>query len=158
MCYLDSSSRTLGRGLPQGVFARTPWQDRRCCRCTVETVITVNEAAELAEKMLAETLPRRWRHVQSVARRARWAAEELSLSDDLVAAAASGLYNRPRPVVLTVARRMVSPCSGTGAPAHQCHEETPRRPRPARYILHQHRDRAARKRRGRPSSPSPAGP
>src|SRR5215469_14148605 len=87
MCYLDSSSRTLGRGLPQGVFARTPWQDRRCCRCTVETVITVNEAAELAEKMLAETLPRRWRHVQSVARRAKWVGKELSLPDDLVAAA-----------------------------------------------------------------------
>ena len=32
----------------------TPWQDRRCCRCTVETVITVDEAAELAGKMLAE--------------------------------------------------------------------------------------------------------
>ena len=37
--------------------------------------------------MLAEALPRRWRHVRSVARRARWVAKELSLSDDLVAAA-----------------------------------------------------------------------
>lgn len=55
--------------------------------CTVETVITVDEAAELAEEMLAETLPRRWRHVRSVARRATWVAKELSLSDDLVAAA-----------------------------------------------------------------------
>jgi len=52
---------------------------------------------------------------------------------------------------------MVSPCSGTAAPGPRCHEDTPRRPRPARYILHQHRDRAARKRRGRPSSSSPAG-
>jgi len=50
-------------------------------------VITVDEAAELARKMLAETLPRRWRHVRSVARRARWVAKELPLSDDLVAAA-----------------------------------------------------------------------
>lgn len=56
-------------------------------RCTVETVITVDEAAELAEKMLAETLPRRWRHVRSVARRAKWVGKELSLPDDLVAAA-----------------------------------------------------------------------
>ena len=63
------------------------WQARRCRRCTVENVITVDEAAELAGKMLAETLPRRWRHVRSVARRARWVAKELSLSDDLVAAA-----------------------------------------------------------------------
>src|ERR1700745_1986645 len=47
----------------------------------------VDEAAELARTQLAEALPRRWRHVRSVARRARWVAEELSLSDDLVAAA-----------------------------------------------------------------------
>jgi hypothetical protein len=47
----------------------------------------VDEAAELARTMLAEALPRRWRHVRSVARRARWVAKELSLSDDLVAAA-----------------------------------------------------------------------
>src|SRR5215469_2863905 len=40
----------------------------------------VDEAAELARMMLAEALPRRWRH-------ARWVAKELSLSDDLVAAA-----------------------------------------------------------------------
>ncbi len=50
-------------------------------------MITVDEAAGLAEQMLAETLPRRWRHVRSVARRARWVAKQLSLSDDLVAAA-----------------------------------------------------------------------
>jgi HD domain len=55
--------------------------------CTVEIVITVDEAAGLAEVMLAEALPRRWRHVRSVARRARWVAKVLSLSDDLVAAA-----------------------------------------------------------------------
>ena len=41
----------------------------------------------LLESMLAEALPRRWRHVRSVARRARWVAKKLSLSDDLVAAA-----------------------------------------------------------------------
>jgi putative nucleotidyltransferase with HDIG domain len=50
-------------------------------------VITVDEAAGLAEELLAEPLPRRWRHVRSVARRARWVAKELSLSDDLVAGA-----------------------------------------------------------------------
>lgn len=37
--------------------------------------------------MLAEVLPRRWRHVTYVARRATWVADRLSLSDDLVAAA-----------------------------------------------------------------------
>jgi hypothetical protein len=50
-------------------------------------VVHVDDAAKLARTMLAETLPRRWRHVRSVARRARWAAGKLSLPDDLVAAA-----------------------------------------------------------------------
>jgi HD superfamily phosphodiesterase len=53
----------------------------------VEVVIDIDDAARLAESKLAGPLPRRWRHVRSVARRARWAAKELSLSDDLVAAA-----------------------------------------------------------------------
>jgi len=44
-------------------------------------------ARAIAEQLLAEPLPRRWRHVQSVARRARWAAEVLSLSQEVVAAA-----------------------------------------------------------------------
>jgi len=47
----------------------------------------VDAAAKLAEALLAEALPRRWRHVRSVARRARWVAGKLSLSDDLVMAA-----------------------------------------------------------------------
>jgi hypothetical protein len=47
----------------------------------------VDDAAEFARTILAEALPRRWRHVRSVARRARWVAKELSLSDDLVVAA-----------------------------------------------------------------------
>jgi hypothetical protein len=42
---------------------------------------------ELAEAKLAASLPRRWRHVRSVARRARWVGKQLSLSEDLVAAA-----------------------------------------------------------------------
>jgi hypothetical protein len=46
-----------------------------------------DDAASLAEKMLVAELPRRWRHVRSVARRARWTAKQLSLSEDLVAAA-----------------------------------------------------------------------
>ena len=47
----------------------------------------IDDAAWLAETTLAQALPRRWRHVRSVARRARWAAKTLGLPDDLVAAA-----------------------------------------------------------------------
>lgn len=54
---------------------------------TVDSMTDPVAARELAERSLAEPLPRRWRHVRSVARRARWAAEKLSLSDDVVAAA-----------------------------------------------------------------------
>jgi hypothetical protein len=50
-------------------------------------VVNVDDAAGLARTILAESLPRRWRHVRSVARRARWVGKELALSDDLVAAA-----------------------------------------------------------------------
>jgi len=49
--------------------------------------MTVRDAAALAERLLAEALPRRWRHVRSVARRARWVARKLSLSDNVIAAA-----------------------------------------------------------------------
>ena len=49
--------------------------------------MTIDDAARLAEERLAESLPRRWRHVRSVARRARWVAKELALPDDLVTAA-----------------------------------------------------------------------
>jgi hypothetical protein len=48
---------------------------------------SVANAKELAEAKLAGSLPRRWRHVRSVARRARWTAGKLALSDELVAAA-----------------------------------------------------------------------
>ncbi len=54
---------------------------------TVDTMTDELAAQHLAERCLASTLPRRWRHVRSVARRARWAAGKLSLSVDLVAAA-----------------------------------------------------------------------
>jgi predicted hydrolase (HD superfamily) len=47
----------------------------------------VSDAMELAEAKLAASLPRRWRHVRSVGRRARWVAKQLALSEDLVAAA-----------------------------------------------------------------------
>jgi len=47
----------------------------------------VEDAAGLAETWLAGALPRRWRHVQSVARRAVSAAARLSLPDQLVTAA-----------------------------------------------------------------------
>ncbi len=54
---------------------------------TVEDVTDVDDATRLAGSLLAEALPRRWRHVRSVARRARWVAKLLALSEDLVAAA-----------------------------------------------------------------------
>jgi putative nucleotidyltransferase with HDIG domain len=47
----------------------------------------VDCAARLAEGMLAQSLPRRWRHTESAARRAEWVARALSLSADLIAAA-----------------------------------------------------------------------
>jgi hypothetical protein len=50
-------------------------------------MIGVGEAKDLAESKLASSLPRRWRHVRSVSRRARWVAGKLSLSEDLVTAA-----------------------------------------------------------------------
>ena len=50
-------------------------------------MVNVEDAAELAGGLLARELPLRWRHVKSVARRARWVADQLSMSDDLVAAA-----------------------------------------------------------------------
>lgn len=54
---------------------------------SVGVVMDVGDAAELARVKLAVALPRRWRHVKSVGRRARWVAKQLSLSDELVAAA-----------------------------------------------------------------------
>jgi HD domain len=54
---------------------------------TVAVMVSVEAASRMAEGKLAGPLPRRWRHVCSVARRARWVAKELSLPDDLVAAA-----------------------------------------------------------------------
>ena len=54
---------------------------------TVTVVIDVDTAAALAERRLAQALPRRWRHVRAVAQRARSVATTLSLPDDLVAAA-----------------------------------------------------------------------
>jgi predicted HD phosphohydrolase len=50
-------------------------------------MIDIDDAASLAETNLAEIMPRRWRHVRSVARRARWTGKRLALPDDLVAAA-----------------------------------------------------------------------
>jgi len=54
---------------------------------TVESMTDVAAARDMAKRYLAAALPRRWRHVRSVARRARWASEALSLPADLVAAA-----------------------------------------------------------------------
>ncbi len=50
-------------------------------------MVDPEDAARLGEELLATVLPRRWRHVRSVARRARWVAKQLALSDELVAAA-----------------------------------------------------------------------
>lgn len=54
---------------------------------TVAIMVGVTGAEELAGAKLCDVLPRRWRHVRSVARRARWVSKVLGLSDDLVAAA-----------------------------------------------------------------------
>jgi HD domain len=54
---------------------------------SVNPVTEVAEAQDVAAVKLAHALPQRWRHVCSVARRARWVAEVLRLPDDLVAAA-----------------------------------------------------------------------
>jgi HD domain-containing protein len=54
---------------------------------TLMVVTGVEDAAGLAEARLGLALPRRWRHVRSVAWRAGWVAETLSLPDGLVAAA-----------------------------------------------------------------------
>ena len=50
-------------------------------------MVVLGDAENLARRALAEALPRRWRHVRSVARRARWVAGRLALSEDLEAAA-----------------------------------------------------------------------
>lgn len=50
-------------------------------------MVSVRTAQQLAKARLEDPLPRRWRHVRSVARRAAWAAGKLSLSDELVSAA-----------------------------------------------------------------------
>jgi HD domain len=72
---------------PRLVLSRFTLQPCSLTRGTVEVVVDVEDAAALAEEKLAQVLPRRWWHVRSVARRARWVAEALGLPDDLVAAA-----------------------------------------------------------------------
>jgi hypothetical protein len=54
---------------------------------TVKVVAGVEDAAFLAETWLARALPRRWQHVQSMAQRAAWAGDRLSLPDELVTSA-----------------------------------------------------------------------
>ncbi|MFE9320624.1 hypothetical protein ACIHDR_12285 [Nocardia sp. NPDC052278] len=54
-------------------------------------------AEELARTQLASSLPRRWAHVQGVARQARLAAEVVADADELVAACFSDdRCGRPR--------------------------------------------------------------
>jgi HD superfamily phosphodiesterase len=50
-------------------------------------MFSVADARQLAEAKLAGPLPRRWRHVLSMARRAKWVAEQLPLVQDLEMAA-----------------------------------------------------------------------
>jgi hypothetical protein len=69
-------------------MARQPSRGRRRADTTTrmgraEGMTDVDGAACLAEEKLAVPLPRRWRHVRSVARRARLVAKELALPDDL---------------------------------------------------------------------------
>jgi hypothetical protein len=81
-------SRAEANGQPPAPAARKPGSEPDGAQPgTVNIVVEVADAAALAETKLAQALPRRWRHVQSVARRARRVAETLSLPDDLVAAA-----------------------------------------------------------------------
>lgn len=51
-------------------------------------VITVNEARELTRSVLAEALPRRWKHVQGVASMAERVSASLALSGDVLVSAA----------------------------------------------------------------------
>jgi putative nucleotidyltransferase with HDIG domain len=51
-------------------------------------VITVEQASGLAKQLLADSLPRRWQHVQGVGGEATRVAEALGLADDALAAAA----------------------------------------------------------------------
>lgn len=62
------------------------------------TVLTVTEdlvdiARGLAEELLAQRLPRRWRHVQGVARRASELASGLTTTDQSTLVAAAWLYD-----------------------------------------------------------------
>ncbi len=50
-------------------------------------MLGVEAARDVAQAKLERALPRRWQHVRSVARRARWVADFLELSDGLVCAA-----------------------------------------------------------------------
>jgi HD domain len=80
----------LAPGLPRSYWAllETCMESMASwCVSTVNTVTNVADGRDLAQAKLATALPRRWRHVRSVARRGRWVAERLGLSDDLVAAA-----------------------------------------------------------------------
>jgi HD domain len=54
---------------------------------SVQAVTDVFDPESMARAKLAAELPRRWKHVRSVARRARWVTDKLGLPDDLVAAA-----------------------------------------------------------------------
>jgi hypothetical protein len=82
-CVLKDGLSPLAHlpGLVRGAIASSGGLGR------VGPVIDVSGAVDLAAARLAGSLPRRWRHVRSVARRARWVAKTLALPDDLVAAA-----------------------------------------------------------------------
>src|SRR5271165_4629486 len=86
----ERRGRSVTAGLPgcyrRHSIIRVPAVLLRCVG-RVNAVTDVADAEDLAEAKLASPLPRRWKHVRSVARRAGWVAANLRLSDDLVAAA-----------------------------------------------------------------------
>jgi hypothetical protein len=61
--------------------------ERGRARSKPGAVSDLADAEKLAAGKLSALLPRRWKHVQSTARRAVWVAERLGLSDELVQAA-----------------------------------------------------------------------
>lgn len=56
--------------------------------CRLAAVKVANWAEDLAHGLLAEALPRRWAHVQGVARKAFYVASSLALNDEALVAAA----------------------------------------------------------------------
>jgi hypothetical protein len=111
MAYLAwSLSLASDDSASAGVAIRRDHRARWLTVGKVEAVIDVSGAMGLAEAKLAAALPRRWRHVRSAARRARWAAKQLSLSDALVAQTRSAPISLPKSDTGGEAARLLTGC------------------------------------------------